>query len=57
VKGKQFEMPPAAVATPIPIELLKRRDPILFSDEVVLYESELGKDRSSCGNMRLTLSR
>jgi len=26
---------------PIPIELLKRRDPILFADEVVLYESEL----------------
>lgn len=25
----------------IPIELLKRRDPILFADEVVLYESEL----------------
>jgi len=25
----------------IPLELLKRRDPILFSDEVVLYESEL----------------
>ncbi|OAA43084.1 TipA protein [Metarhizium rileyi] len=25
----------------IPIELLKRRDPILFFDEVVLYESEL----------------
>ncbi|KAI1340510.1 TIP41-domain-containing protein [Xylariaceae sp. FL0016] len=27
--------------TPIPIELLKRQDPILFNDEVVLYESEL----------------
>ncbi|KAL2123398.1 hypothetical protein VTJ04DRAFT_3853 [Mycothermus thermophilus] len=27
--------------TQIPIELLKRRDPILFADEVVLYESEL----------------
>ncbi|KAL8370839.1 hypothetical protein RB595_000942 [Gaeumannomyces hyphopodioides] len=26
---------------PIPLELLKRRDPILFFDEVVLYESEL----------------
>ncbi|KAK1831736.1 TIP41-like protein [Podospora conica] len=25
----------------IPVELLKRRDPILFHDEVVLYESEL----------------
>ncbi|KAI1502758.1 TIP41-like family-domain-containing protein [Biscogniauxia marginata] len=28
-------------ARPIPIELLKRRDPILFFDEVMLYESEL----------------
>ncbi|KAI0128824.1 type 2A phosphatase activator TIP41 [Xylariales sp. AK1849] len=27
--------------TPIPIELLKRRDPILFFDDVMLYESEL----------------
>ncbi|KAK4190426.1 TIP41-like family-domain-containing protein [Podospora australis] len=27
--------------TQIPLELLKRRDPILFADEVVLYESEL----------------
>ncbi|KAI1321854.1 TIP41-like family-domain-containing protein [Xylariaceae sp. FL0255] len=26
---------------PIPIELLKRRDPILFYDDVMLYESEL----------------
>ncbi|KAK3692698.1 TIP41-like family-domain-containing protein [Podospora appendiculata] len=26
---------------PIPLELLRRRDPILFHDEVVLYESEL----------------
>lgn len=28
-------------AEPIPIELLKRPDPILFFEEVVLYESEL----------------
>jgi hypothetical protein len=28
-------------AREIPVELLKRRDPILFADEVVLYESEL----------------
>ena len=27
--------------TPIPIELLKRPDPILFFDEVVLYEDEM----------------
>ncbi|KAK0718362.1 TIP41-like family-domain-containing protein [Lasiosphaeria miniovina] len=26
---------------PLPLELLRRRDPILFADEVVLYESEL----------------
>ncbi|KAK3368196.1 TIP41-like family-domain-containing protein [Podospora didyma] len=26
---------------PIPLDLLRRRDPILFHDEVVLYESEL----------------
>ncbi|KAL4806971.1 TIP41-like family-domain-containing protein [Aspergillus unguis] len=28
-------------STPIPIELLKRPDPILFFDEVILYEDEL----------------
>ncbi|CAJ2509982.1 Uu.00g058820.m01.CDS01 [Anthostomella pinea] len=33
--------------TPIPIELLKRRDPILFNDEVVLYESELDDNGAS----------
>ncbi len=33
--------PLAQADTAIPIELLKRRDPILFFDEVVLYESEL----------------
>lgn len=27
--------------TPIPLELLKRPDPILFFDEVVLYEDEM----------------
>lgn len=31
----------AATDKAIPLELLKRRDPILFFDEVVLYESEL----------------
>lgn len=29
------------MAEPIPIELLKRPDPILFFEEVVLYDSEL----------------
>ncbi|KAI0909838.1 TIP41-like family-domain-containing protein [Ustulina deusta] len=31
----------APTADPIPIELLKRRDPIRFFDDVMLYESEL----------------
>ena len=37
--------------TPIPIELLKRPDPILFFDEVVLYEDEMadnGITMNSC---------
>ncbi len=34
--------PPFEVtATPIPLELLRRPDPILFFDEVVLYEDEM----------------
>jgi type 2A phosphatase activator TIP41 len=37
-KGKPFE---TQNAEPIPIELLKRPDPILFYEEVVLFESEL----------------
>ena len=37
VKGKTFE----ATSEPIPVELLKRPDPILFFEEVLLYESEL----------------
>jgi len=40
-KGKLFHMPHLQEAEPIPIELLKRPDPILFFEEVVLYESEL----------------
>jgi type 2A phosphatase activator TIP41 len=40
-KGKQFDATPQQTAEPIPIELLKRPDPILFFEEVVLYESEL----------------
>ena len=39
-KGKQFENQ-GNVEDPIPLELLKRPDPILFFEEVVLYESEL----------------
>lgn len=30
-----------ASTSPIPLELLKRPDPILFFEEVILYESEL----------------
>jgi type 2A phosphatase activator TIP41 len=38
---------------PIPIELLKRRDPILFYDEVVLYESELDDNGISIMSVKL----
>lgn len=37
----------------IPIELLKRRDPILFFDEVVLYESELDDNGISIYSAKL----
>ncbi|RDW90889.1 TIP41 family protein [Aspergillus mulundensis] len=36
-RDRDFEQTP----TPIPIELLKRPDPILFFDDVILYEDEL----------------
>jgi type 2A phosphatase activator TIP41 len=39
--GKSFDVLPPQIVEPIPIELLKRPDPILFFEEVVLYESEL----------------
>ncbi|OTB17859.1 hypothetical protein K445DRAFT_56531 [Daldinia sp. EC12] len=39
IPPSKFEFSPSD--KPIPIELLKRRDPILFFDEVMLYESEL----------------
>lgn len=38
---------------PIPLELLKRRDPILFFDEVVLYESELDDNGISLYNVKV----
>ncbi|KAG6039708.1 hypothetical protein E4U41_002203 [Claviceps citrina] len=44
VTTSQTSQTPALAPSPeaaIPIELLKRRDPILFYDDVVLYESEL----------------
>ncbi|KAL2259047.1 hypothetical protein VTK26DRAFT_7411 [Humicola hyalothermophila] len=37
----------------IPVELLKRRDPILFADEVVLYESELDDNGISLLSVKL----
>ncbi|KEZ42449.1 Uncharacterized protein SAPIO_CDS5649 [Scedosporium apiospermum] len=37
----------------IPLELLKRRDPILFSDEVFLYESELDDNGISVYSVKL----
>ena len=37
----------------IPLELLKRRDPILFFDEVVLYESELDDNGISLYSAKL----
>ncbi|KAI1265099.1 type 2A phosphatase activator TIP41 [Xylariaceae sp. FL1019] len=38
---------------PIPIELLKRRDPILFFDDVMLYESELDDNGISCYSVKV----
>ncbi|KAL1873971.1 hypothetical protein VTK73DRAFT_672 [Phialemonium thermophilum] len=38
---------------PIPLELLKRRDPILFFDEVMLYESELDDNGISVLSVKL----
>ncbi|KAI0386102.1 TIP41-domain-containing protein [Hypomontagnella monticulosa] len=38
---------------PIPIELLKRKDPILFFDEVMLYESELDDNGISLFSVKL----
>lgn len=39
--GRRLEGAAGPAAKEIPLELLKRRDPILFFDEVVLFESEL----------------
>ena len=42
-KGTMRSLSPAFETTtkPIPLELLKRPDPILFFDEVILYEDEM----------------
>ncbi|KAH7348656.1 TIP41-like family-domain-containing protein [Rhexocercosporidium sp. MPI-PUGE-AT-0058] len=50
--GKQFELQKDN-AEPIPIELLKRPDPILFFEEVVLYESELDDNGISIVSCKL----
>ncbi|KAH7413003.1 TIP41-like family-domain-containing protein [Cadophora sp. MPI-SDFR-AT-0126] len=50
--GKQFELQKGN-AEPIPIELLKRPDPILFFEEVVLYESELDDNGISIFSCKL----
>lgn len=44
---------PAAEGRQIPLELLKRRDPILFFDEVVLFESELDDNGVSVFSCKL----
>lgn len=43
----------AAAGKQIPLELLKRRDPILFFDEVVLFESELDDNGVSVFSCKL----
>lgn len=50
--GKPFEVQNDK-AEPIPIELLKRPDPILFFEEVVLYESELDDNGISIVSCKL----
>lgn len=42
-KGTEQSIPPylEPCDTPIPLELLKRPDPIIFFDEVMLYEDEM----------------
>ncbi|OTB08374.1 hypothetical protein M426DRAFT_316995 [Hypoxylon sp. CI-4A] len=47
----KFEFTPAT--KPIPLALLKRRDPILFFDEVMLYESELDDNGISVLSVKL----
>lgn len=50
--GKTFELQKDN-ANPIPIELLKRPDPILFFEEVLLYESELDDNGISIVSCKL----
>ncbi|KAI1180091.1 TIP41-like family-domain-containing protein [Nemania sp. FL0916] len=50
-RRRQFAFAPTTV--PIPIELLKRRDPIRFFDDVMLYESELDDNGISVLSVKL----
>ncbi|KAI1659538.1 TIP41-domain-containing protein [Daldinia decipiens] len=50
-RDSKFDFKPSK--NPIPIELLKRRDPILFFDEVMLYESELDDNGISVLSVKL----
>jgi len=50
--GKEFELQKNN-EEPIPLELLKRPDPILFFEEVVLYESELDDNGISLFSCKL----
>ncbi|KAI1752404.1 TIP41-like family-domain-containing protein [Xylaria castorea] len=49
--GGRLDFTPTDI--PIPIELLKRRDPIRFFDDVVLYESELDDNGISILSVKL----
>ncbi|KAI1281386.1 TIP41-like family-domain-containing protein [Xylaria sp. FL0933] len=49
--GRSLEFAPTN--EPIPIELLKRRDPIRFFDDVMLYESELDDNGISVLSVKL----
>lgn len=57
INGVAADSRPAVELRPadkqIPLELLKRRDPILFFDEVVLYESELDDNGISVYSAKL----
>lgn len=51
--GRKLAAAAAAGGKQIPLELLKRRDPILFFDEVVLFESELDDNGVSVFSCKL----
>jgi type 2A phosphatase activator TIP41 len=53
VKGRAGQGLERGTEKQIPLELLKRRDPILFFDEVMLYESELDDNGISVLSVKL----